>query len=125
MFRRYSKEEFIGFTEFLCKFVDAIFQRHQYMCLSFLLIANTGGLLGLFMGFSVVSIIEILYFLTIRPICAVRRGRTHLTTTDVTSAETAIVPKNVWNHRGRLVARVMEQRRQEGIKDPTKFRYVE
>lgn len=29
--------------------------------------ANTGGLLGLFMGFSVFSIIEIFYFLTIRP----------------------------------------------------------
>lgn len=31
--------------------------------------ANTGGLLGLFMGFSVLSIVEILYFLTLRPLC--------------------------------------------------------
>lgn len=31
--------------------------------------ANIGGLLGLFMGFSVFSIIEILYFLSIRPYC--------------------------------------------------------
>lgn len=33
----------------------------------FLIPANTGGLLGLFMGFSVFSIIEIFYFLTFRP----------------------------------------------------------
>lgn len=38
--------ELIGFTEFL---------------------SNTGGLLGLFMGFSVFSIIEVFYFLTLRP----------------------------------------------------------
>lgn len=31
--------------------------------------ANIGGLLGLFMGFSVFSIIEIFYFLSIRPYC--------------------------------------------------------
>lgn len=47
-FRSNSKEELIGFTEFL---------------------SNTGGLLGLFMGFSVVSLIEIIYFLTFRPYC--------------------------------------------------------
>lgn len=35
--------------------------------------ANTGGLLGLFMGFSVVSIIELLYFMTFRPYCAQQR----------------------------------------------------
>lgn len=35
----------------------------------FLFVANIGGLLGLFMGFSVFSIIEILYFLSIRPYC--------------------------------------------------------
>lgn len=32
-------------------------------------LANIGGLLGLFMGFSVFSIIEVLYFLSIRPYC--------------------------------------------------------
>lgn len=31
--------------------------------------ANTGGLLGLFMGFSVISISELLYFMSIRPYC--------------------------------------------------------
>lgn len=47
-FRSNTKEELIGFTEFL---------------------SNTGGLLGLFLGFSVVSLIEIFYFLTLRPYC--------------------------------------------------------
>lgn len=41
-----NKEELIGFTEFL---------------------SYTGGLLSLFMGFSVFSIVEIFYFLSIRP----------------------------------------------------------
>lgn len=31
------------------------------------LLANTGGLLGLFMGFSVVSLVEIFYFIALRP----------------------------------------------------------
>lgn len=35
--------------------------------------ASTGGLLGLFMGFSVLSIIEILYFVSIRPYLINRR----------------------------------------------------
>lgn len=38
-----------------------------------LVLANTGGLLGLFMGFSVVSIIELIYFMTFRPYCAYQR----------------------------------------------------
>lgn len=48
-YRGFTKNELIGFTEFL---------------------SNTGGLLGLFMGFSVISLIEILYFLSLRPYCA-------------------------------------------------------
>lgn len=52
--RSSTKEEFIGFTEFL---------------------SNTGGLLGLFLGFSVVSLIEIIYFLTFRPYCVQRRQK--------------------------------------------------
>lgn len=36
-------------------------------------LANTGGLLGLFMGFSVISIIELIYFMTFRPYCAQKR----------------------------------------------------
>lgn len=53
-FRSNSKEELIGFTEFL---------------------SNTGGLLGLFLGFSVVSLIEIFYFLTFRPYCAQKKQK--------------------------------------------------
>lgn len=45
-FRSFTKEELMGFTDFL---------------------SNTGGLLGLFMGFSVISLIEIMYFLTCYP----------------------------------------------------------
>lgn len=48
-YRGFTKNELIGFTEFL---------------------SNTGGLLGLFMGFSVISLIEIIYFLSLRPYCA-------------------------------------------------------
>lgn len=48
----YTKSELIGFTEFL---------------------SNTGGLLGLFMGFSVISLIELIYFLSLRPYCARKR----------------------------------------------------
>lgn len=44
-----------------------------YKMVSFKFTASTGGLLGLFMGFSVVSIIEILYFVSLRPYCAHRR----------------------------------------------------
>lgn len=32
-----------------------------------------GGLLGLFLGFSVISLIEIIYFLSLRPYCASKR----------------------------------------------------
>lgn len=48
----YTKSELIGFTEFL---------------------SNTGGLLGLFMGFSVISLIEIVYFVSLRPYCERKR----------------------------------------------------
>lgn len=40
---------------------------HQSFFFSFA--ANTGGLLGLFMGFSVVSLVEILYFISLRLYC--------------------------------------------------------
>ncbi|XP_029404443.2 pickpocket protein 28 [Bactrocera dorsalis] len=49
--RSTTKSEMFGFTEFL---------------------SNTGGLLGLFMGFSIFSIIEIVYYVTLRPYCASR-----------------------------------------------------
>ncbi|GAB0088073.1 Pickpocket protein 28 [Sergentomyia squamirostris] len=48
----YTKSEFIGFTDFL---------------------SSTGGLLGLFLGFSVVSLIEIIYYISMRPYCMKRK----------------------------------------------------
>jgi amiloride-sensitive sodium channel len=46
-------------------------QRHElYGPTDFL--ANFGGLLGLFTGFSVLSLMEILYFLSVRMICNTR-----------------------------------------------------
>ncbi|XP_059611819.1 pickpocket protein 28-like [Phlebotomus argentipes] len=53
-FLNFTKGELIGFTEFL---------------------SSTGGLLGLFMGFSVVSLIEIVYYITMRPHCMKRKRR--------------------------------------------------
>ncbi|XP_017064505.1 pickpocket protein 28 [Drosophila eugracilis] len=51
IFRSTTKSEMFGFTEFL---------------------SNTGGLLGLFMGFSIFSVIEIFFYITVRPYCASR-----------------------------------------------------
>ncbi|XP_041972287.1 pickpocket protein 28-like [Aricia agestis] len=47
-FMRYTKGEIFGLTEFL---------------------SNTGGLLGLCMGFSVMSFVEVLYYLILRSLC--------------------------------------------------------
>lgn len=61
-----NKEELIGFTEFLCELsLIKISSKCTLYYLRF--IAYTGGLLSLFMGFSVFSIVEIFYFLSIRP----------------------------------------------------------
>lgn len=38
-------------------------------------LAQTGGILGLFLGFSVISLVEILYFLTLRPMTSYFRER--------------------------------------------------
>lgn len=48
-----TKNELIGFVEFL---------------------SYSGGLVSLFMGFSVISLVEIIYFLTLRPYCAAKRA---------------------------------------------------
>jgi amiloride-sensitive sodium channel len=39
------------------------------------LVASTGGLLGLFIGFSFLSAVEILYFATVRLWCGIVRKR--------------------------------------------------
>ncbi|XP_035448299.2 pickpocket protein 28-like isoform X1 [Spodoptera frugiperda] len=51
-FMRFTKGEIFGLTEFL---------------------SNTGGLLGLCMGFSMMSAVELLYYLTLRALCMMRR----------------------------------------------------
>ncbi|XP_043526705.1 pickpocket protein 28-like [Frieseomelitta varia] len=53
-FTKYMKNELFGFTEFL---------------------SSTGGLLGLFMGFSFLSLVEIVYFVTLRLWCRVYKSR--------------------------------------------------
>lgn len=67
-FRSQRKEEIIGLTEFLCT-LCFWFEFHLIQNYWFVLFitANSGGLLGLFMGFSFFSIVEIVYFLTFRP----------------------------------------------------------
>ncbi|XP_053977390.1 pickpocket protein 28-like [Hylaeus volcanicus] len=52
-FTKYVKNELFGFTEFL---------------------SSTGGLLGLFMGFSFLSLVEIVYFLTLRICCRIYKN---------------------------------------------------
>ncbi|XP_029707777.2 pickpocket protein 28 [Aedes albopictus] len=63
-FRSFSKGELIGFTEFL---------------------SNVGGLLGLFMGFSLISLAEVIYFMTLRPLFAKRKEKA-----DRTNQETVV-----------------------------------
>lgn len=41
-------------------------------------LANCGGLLGLFLGFSIVSLIEIVYFITLRLWCSARQRRSKI-----------------------------------------------
>ncbi|XP_076678005.1 pickpocket protein 28 [Andrena cerasifolii] len=53
-FTKYMKNELFGFTEFL---------------------SSTGGLLGLFMGFSFLSLVEIIYFLILRMWCRLYKNR--------------------------------------------------
>uniref|UniRef100_A0A182R635 Pickpocket n=1 Tax=Anopheles funestus TaxID=62324 RepID=A0A182R635_ANOFN len=53
-YRSFTKGELVGFTDFL---------------------SNVGGLLGLFLGFSIISLIEVIYFVTLRPYCAKRKQK--------------------------------------------------
>ncbi|XP_012136271.1 pickpocket protein 28 isoform X2 [Megachile rotundata] len=53
-FTKYVKNELIGFTEFL---------------------SSTGGLLGLFMGFSFLSLVEVIYFATLRLWCRAQKNK--------------------------------------------------
>ncbi|PSN50939.1 hypothetical protein C0J52_08126 [Blattella germanica] len=55
-FINYRKSELFGFTEFL---------------------SNTGGLLGLFLGFSFLSAVEVAYFISLRLWCSVNQKNQH------------------------------------------------
>lgn len=70
-YMKYSKNELYGFAELLCEFTDTTNVWIQssiipYTNINSFLTANTGGLLGLFMGFSLLSVIEIVYYFIIR-----------------------------------------------------------
>lgn len=65
-FRSYVRDEFIGFTEFLSNtggLLGAFLFHHLVEWSLIYLIIN----IGLFMGFSVVSLVEIFYFIALRP----------------------------------------------------------
>ncbi|XP_076229162.1 pickpocket protein 28 isoform X2 [Nomia melanderi] len=62
-FTKFVKNDLFGFTEFL---------------------SSTGGLLGLFMGFSFMSLVEVVYFMTLRIWCRIfRNGHAHRNTLQV------------------------------------------
>jgi hypothetical protein len=48
---------------------------YEFETFFFFFTANSGGLLGLFTGFSVVTLVELLYFATLRLCCNLRRRR--------------------------------------------------
>uniref|UniRef100_A0A336MC11 CSON014572 protein n=1 Tax=Culicoides sonorensis TaxID=179676 RepID=A0A336MC11_CULSO len=73
-FRSFTKTEFIGFTEFLCKKFFTIEIWHVFIIIC-VFKANTGGLLGLFLGFSVLSVMEIIYFVSMRPYCLTKKEK--------------------------------------------------
>lgn len=61
------------------------------------LVASCGGILGLFMGFSVLSFIEIIYFCTIRPILAYRQ-RNQLKQQNLNTTRSKILQVKEWSH---------------------------
>lgn len=72
-------------------------------------IANTGGLLGLFMGFSVVSLIEIVYFISLRPYCAARNRHRQLTQPNddnvIRQDDASATSKYIWFIKSATVAK--------------------
>ncbi|XP_018335267.1 pickpocket protein 28 [Agrilus planipennis] len=58
--------------------------------------ANCGGLLGLFMGFSVLSVVEIIYFLSLRIICNIRKYGHHFW-----SGSADLVHNDAYDHKRR------------------------
>lgn len=78
-FTKYMKTELFGFTEFLCEYSIAaltiITVGRGHAIVSKFTVASTGGLLGLFLGFSFLSFMEIVYFSTMRLWCRLYRQR--------------------------------------------------
>ncbi|XP_035782625.1 pickpocket protein 28-like [Anopheles albimanus] len=71
-YRSFTKGELVGFTDFL---------------------SNVGGLLGLFLGFSIISLIEVIYFVTLRPYSARRKQRLIRDRQDVTEMNPSVVSR--------------------------------
>lgn len=66
------QSQYIGMTEFLCKIfhfmvLESVFHFHPFF------IANIGGLMGLFIGFSFISCAEVFYFATVRVFLQARK----------------------------------------------------
>ncbi|XP_063832891.1 pickpocket protein 28-like isoform X1 [Ostrinia nubilalis] len=83
--------------DMLCARVSVYFKEPQFMTsrrselfgpTDFL--ANCGGLLGLFMGFSILSVVEIVYFFSLRILCAIWRRRK-----EVPHADEVVLNKHV------------------------------
>lgn len=68
-FRANKQTEFIGFSDFLCEFSIYLlfFLRQEFTQIAYNPAAGVGGLMGLFLGFSFLSIAECVYFALIRP----------------------------------------------------------
>lgn len=92
-FRKNTKSELFGFTDFLCmtsffKFILSlrldfniygvnfqIFTKNLTLKIHFVFPASTGGLLGLFLGFSFLSAVEIGYYLSLKIFCKAIRSK--------------------------------------------------
>lgn len=69
--------------------VDSVFPRlRKEMITTVDLIANAGGLLGLCMGFSALSLLEIIYHGTLRLLCKIHQKRFQMKVTQVESSVT-------------------------------------
>ncbi|KAF4523189.1 hypothetical protein B566_EDAN002447 [Ephemera danica] len=60
-------------------------------CVNVLFAANCGGLLGLFTGFSVITMFEVLYFATLRLCCTLRHQRHKIAPEDLEGEEKPVV----------------------------------
>lgn len=75
-FRSHNKSEVFGYTELFCEFKNNIWfkQLNHLNDIQINFLASVGAILGLFIGFSVFSAIELLYFMTCRPYYAFKQN---------------------------------------------------